>query len=143
MGLWQHLLRLIGHPKTRRHLTFAVDAALVRSLQILAEQEQRPPEEVAAELLAFALARHDVAEINLQRWRSLSPREQQVTALVCLGYTNRQIAARLVLSLETVRSHVRNVLTKFALHSKAELRQALADWDFSAWEQAYTPFEKD
>ncbi len=136
MGLWQRLLRFIGHPRSSRHLTFAVDAALVHSLQTLAEQERRPASEVAAELLAFALARRDVAEINLQRWRSLSPREQQVAALVCLGYTNRQIAARLVLSPETVRSHVRNVLIKFALHSKAELRQTLADWDFSAWEQA-------
>jgi two-component system response regulator NreC len=112
-----------------------VDADLARSLHSLAEQEQRPPEEVAAELLAFALAHRSADEINLQCWRSLSAREQQVAALVCLGYTNRQIAARLVLSQETVRSHVRNVLVKFALHSKAELRRALADWDFSAWEQ--------
>ena len=50
------------------------------------------------------------------------------------GCTNRQIAARLVLSPETVKTHLRSVLHKFGLRSKAELRQALAGWDFSGWE---------
>jgi DNA-binding CsgD family transcriptional regulator len=57
-----------------------------------------------------------------------------VTALTCLGYTNRQIAARLVLSPETVKTHLRNVLRKFDLPTKAELRRALADWDFGDWD---------
>ena len=55
-------------------------------------------------------------------------------ALVCLGYTNRQIAARLVISVETVKSHIRNILYKFNLHSKRELGLLLGDWDFSAWD---------
>jgi DNA-binding CsgD family transcriptional regulator len=50
-----------------------------------------------------------------------------------LNFTNRQIAARLQITPETVKTHVRNVLHKFDLHSKAELRRSLADWDFSAW----------
>jgi DNA-binding CsgD family transcriptional regulator len=29
-----------------------------------------------------------------ERWQKLSLREQDVTALTCLGYTNRQIAAK-------------------------------------------------
>ncbi len=82
----------------------------------------------------MALVQRKTAEINLARWEALSPREQQVAALVCLGFTNRQIADHLVLSHETVKTHVRNVLYKFDLRSKAELRQALADWDFSAWQ---------
>jgi DNA-binding CsgD family transcriptional regulator len=31
-----------------------------------------------------------------ERWQLLSPREQEVTALPCQGYTNRQMAARLI-----------------------------------------------
>jgi DNA-binding CsgD family transcriptional regulator len=69
----------------------------------------------------------------LARWGFLSAREQQVAALTCLNFTNRQIAARLRITPETAKTHVRNVLRKFDLHSKAELRRALADWDFSAW----------
>ena len=66
-------------------------------------------------------------------WESLSQREQEVTAFTCLGLTNRQIAARLSLSPETIKSHIRSVLKKFGLNSKDELRHILADWDFKGW----------
>ncbi|MEW6718329.1 MAG: helix-turn-helix transcriptional regulator [Chloroflexota bacterium] len=54
-------------------------------------------------------------------------------ALTCLGGTNRQIAARLGISEETVKTHVASALHKIGVNSKAELRQLFADWDFSAW----------
>jgi DNA-binding NarL/FixJ family response regulator len=133
MTLWQRLLRLLGYRKSSDRLSFPVDVDLIRSLQDLAEQENRPRTELAAELLSYALAQRDVAEANLQCWRSLSVREQQVTALLCLGFTSKQIAARLVISPETVKSHAQRALLKFGLRSRTELRQALADWDFSAW----------
>jgi DNA-binding NarL/FixJ family response regulator len=133
MTLWQRLLRLLGYRKSSDRLSFPVDVDLIRSLQDLAEQENRPRTELAAELLSYALAQRDVAEANLQCWRSLSMREQQVTALLCLGFTSKQIAARLVISPETVKSHAQRALLKFGLRSRTELRQALADWDFSAW----------
>jgi DNA-binding CsgD family transcriptional regulator len=69
----------------------------------------------------------------MARWYSLSPREQQVAALICLNYTSRQIAARLRISPETVKTHTRNLLSKFDLRTRVELRELLADWDFSAW----------
>jgi len=135
MSLWQRLLRLLGYQKSSDRLSFSVDVRLIRSLQDLAEQERRTKTELAAELLSYALAQRDVAEANLQRWRGLSEREQQVAALICLGFTNRQIAARLVISPETVKSHVSRVLLKFGLRTRSELRGALAEWDFSAWRE--------
>jgi two-component system response regulator NreC len=105
----------------------------VEVLQHFAEAEKRPREEVAADLLSAALIKRQVAEENLRVWHSLSRREQQVAALTCLNYTNPQIAARLFLSIETIKTHMRNVQRKFNIHSKAELRQALTDWDFSEW----------
>ncbi len=135
MTFWQRLLRLLGYEKSTERLSFSADASLIRSLQNLAEHERRPEGELAAELLTYALAQRDAAEANLQNWRSLSEREQQVTALVCLGFTNRQIAARLVISPETVKTHMSRVLLKFGLRSRAELRQVLAEWDFSAWRE--------
>ena len=68
-------------------------------------------------------------------WAALSRREQHVTALTCLGYTNPQIAARLGLSIETVRSYLDNVFYKSGLRSKADLRVFFAPWDFSEFEQ--------
>jgi two-component system response regulator NreC len=115
---------------------FSFDEELVGALAAMAEREQRTEQEVAAELLALAIAQRDAAEAQLMRWRALTPREQQVVALVCLNYTNEQIANRLVISPETVKTHIRNVLWKLNLASKVELRQLLADWDFSAYQDA-------
>ena len=56
-----------------------------------------------------------------------------MTALVCLKLSNQEIAERLVVSVETVRTHMRSVLQKLDLHSKAELRLMYVDWDFSRW----------
>ncbi|MBK5106801.1 MAG: response regulator transcription factor [Anaerolineales bacterium] len=132
MTIWQRVLRALGYtPATR--LEFHADENLLQSLQTIAEREQRHTGEIASELLSSALARRQVDDSLLAHWGFLSTREQQVAALICLNFTNRQIAARLRITPETAKSHVRNVLRKFDLHSKAELRRALADWDFSTW----------
>ena len=132
MTIWQRILRVLGYKPPPR-LAFHADEELLHSLQTIAEREQRHTGEIASELLSSALARRHVDDGLVARWRILSPREQQVAALTCLNFTNRQIAARLMITPETAKTHVRNVLRKFDLHSKAELRRALADWDFSAW----------
>ena len=135
-NLWQRLFVDLGLRKSTGPRIFSLDEALLRSVQDLAELEQRSEEEITSELMAYALARRLANESSLTAWEALSPREQQVAALACLGYTNRQIASRLVLSPDTVKSHVRSILRKFNIHSKTQLRQALADWDFSAWENS-------
>jgi DNA-binding NarL/FixJ family response regulator len=52
--------------------------------------------------------------------RSLSERERQILALLARGYSNRRIAEACYLSLNTVRTHVQNVLVKLGVHSKLE-----------------------
>jgi two-component system response regulator NreC len=131
MSFWRKLLPAFKRGGARQ--AFELDQPLVEVLQHFAEKEKRPREEVAADLLSAAVLKRQAAEENLRTWRSLSTREQQVTALTCLNYTNPQIAARLFLSPDTIKSHVHNVLRKFNVRSKAELRQALSDWDFSEW----------
>lgn len=109
------------------------DDEIGRMLHELAAREVRSEDEIAVDLLRAAIARRMAAEANLRRWQELTPREQDVTALTCLNLTNQEIAERLVVSPETVKTHIRNVLYKFNLRRKADLRQLLADWDFSAW----------
>ncbi len=132
MSLWQRLLSALGLRPAHGSLRF--DQTLLSDLQLLAEREQRPTDELAAALLTDALRQRHSADAHLLRWRLLTPREQQVAALVCLGYANAEIAVRLSISLPTVKAHVRSILRKFNLSRRSELRHILSDWDFSAWE---------
>jgi DNA-binding CsgD family transcriptional regulator len=64
------------------------------------------------------------------RWLSLSPREQEVTILVCKGLTNEQIALWLKLSVSTVKSYLQNVFFKIGVRNKTELRLEFVNFDF-------------
>jgi DNA-binding NarL/FixJ family response regulator len=50
----------------------------------------------------------------------LTRRERQVLTMVACGYSNRRIASECVVSLNTVRAHVQNVLVKLGVHSRLE-----------------------
>jgi two-component system, NarL family, nitrate/nitrite response regulator NarL len=60
---------------------------------------------------------HDEAR---QRIARLTAREKQVLALLADGSGNRTIARALVISPQTARTHVQNVLGKLGLHSRLE-----------------------
>jgi DNA-binding CsgD family transcriptional regulator len=50
----------------------------------------------------------------------LSPREWEVLELVALGATNAQVAARFVISEDTVKSHVKHILQKLGASNRTE-----------------------
>jgi DNA-binding NarL/FixJ family response regulator len=52
---------------------------------------------------------------------ALTPREQEVAALVGRGLTNRQIAAALVIGEGTVATHVVHILNKLGYSSRAQI----------------------
>ena len=52
---------------------------------------------------------------------SLSPREREVMRLIARGYTYREVARDLVLSVKTVETHVSSVLRKLQLSNRHEL----------------------
>jgi DNA-binding NarL/FixJ family response regulator len=51
----------------------------------------------------------------------LSPREREVLRLIARGYTYREAARELVLSVKTIETHVSNVLRKLQLSNRREL----------------------
>lgn len=55
----------------------------------------------------------------------LTKREREVMTLVAVGYTNARIAAELVLSEQTIRSHMKRILRKLRASNRAE---AVARW---------------
>jgi len=110
-----------------------LDQPLSLALSRLAEEEEQPLNEVGQKMLNFALQHRQEATRSLETWQSLTPREKEITALACLGYTNKEIAEKLFISPATVKTHLRNAKRKFGLRSKLELRKTLSDWDFSNW----------
>jgi DNA-binding NarL/FixJ family response regulator len=132
MSLLERLLDALLNTKPLKRV-YRFEGELVDSLQRLAARERRSEQELAQDLLADALAQRQAAEDFVRVWRELTAREQQVVALTCLGFTNKEIAARLSLSAETIKSHMRTALRKFNIPTKVALRRALKDWDFSEW----------
>jgi len=61
----------------------------------------------------------------------MTSREREVVALIAEGLSNKEIAKRLSLATDTVKSHVHNILEKLALHTRLEIaRFAHADDSF-------------
>ena len=116
-----------------------LDGELFDHFEALAAAQNRPVRAVVVDALHAAVRATHAQSRNDQHWHSLTPREQQIAALACLGYTNHQIADILVISVNTVRSHMRGVLDKYKVASKAELRLVLSDWDFHTWLGAHNP----
>jgi DNA-binding CsgD family transcriptional regulator len=81
-----------------------------------------PPDEASAGLAGSALAREapwaPVAVEGNGRLQ-LSEREREVMILVASGLQSGEIAERLFLSPETVKSHVHNALAKLGAHTRA------------------------
>lgn len=51
---------------------------------------------------------------------TLTPREREVLDLAAQGLTDKEIAERLTISLHTVKSHMRNVLSKLQVNTRHE-----------------------
>lgn len=76
------------------------------------------------EVLAVAL-REPTADASSPQPASpenrLTPREQQVAKLVAEGMSNKEIAAKLMISLRTAEGHVERILTKQGFTSRAQI----------------------
>ena len=65
--------------------------------------------------------RHDDEREDEDEDRALSIREKDILAEVARGYTNKEIADRLYISIHTVITHRRNIARKLKIHSVAGL----------------------
>jgi DNA-binding NarL/FixJ family response regulator len=69
-----------------------------------------------------------IAQVAVKRGRTaaleevrMTQREREVIALIAVGLSNKEIATRLNIATDTVKSHVRNVMDKLALHSRLQI----------------------
>lgn len=65
--------------------------------------------------------RLDAALDALCEGRGITPREREVLAYTAQGYTMKATAEKLVISLDTVRTHSKSIFRKLGVHSKQEV----------------------
>jgi non-specific serine/threonine protein kinase len=78
-------------------------------------------EAVAAGLAAQSEPQLEPAPAPGPATEPLTRREQEVAVLIAEGFTNREIGQRLVITEWTVDTHVRHILTKLGLRSRAQV----------------------
>jgi PAS domain S-box-containing protein len=76
--------------------------------------------ELTRAVRAYSVADGNKVPHSGRRQRTLSPREREVLGLLARGLTGEQIAERLVLSPETVRTHIRNAREKLGASTRVE-----------------------
>jgi len=115
MSIWERLLHLIGKrpkpdPSPR---TFELSESLQVTLSKFAQHAGRPEHEFTSDMVAAGLKQYLLRERLKPKWQSLTPREKDVARLIHKGFTNDQIAKRLSLSPETIKTHVQPVFCSF------------------------------
>jgi DNA-binding CsgD family transcriptional regulator len=135
MSIWKLICYWIGLRADPGPRYFKFSDSTQVTLKTLAEHEGRPEHKLAQDLIAAGLSQYYSIDEHMEKWETLSARERDVAALICLGYTNQQIGERLFIAPGTVKTHITNVLRKFQLTSRYELRNLLSAWDFSAWKK--------
>ena len=93
---------------------------LVGAVRRLHAGEACIPPGMLGVLLRRLIERRRGEDSAVDRFSRLSRREKEVFALMVQGLDNRAIAAALVVSPHTARTHAQNVLEKLKVHSRLE-----------------------
>jgi DNA-binding NarL/FixJ family response regulator len=78
----------------------------------------------AAVLRQFAAGTESAAASPQARGRDrtpLSQREREIVALVAQGYKNKEMAAKMFISEQTVKNHLHNIFDKLGVSDRLEL----------------------
>jgi non-specific serine/threonine protein kinase len=87
------------------------------------------------EIIAYALGDREAARTTATAATraagspQLTRRELQVAGLVAAGLSNKDIAARLVISQRTAEGHIEHILTKLGFSSRAQIAAWVARRD--------------
>jgi DNA-binding NarL/FixJ family response regulator len=106
----------------------AAEAYLAAAAGYRADGLARPANAMARRAAELATACGDVSTPGLSVGKDaerLTPREREVASMAAAGASNKEIAARLVLSVRTVDNHLQNAYSKLGVTSRDELARVL------------------
>jgi len=93
---------------------------LVRAVRVVAAGEALLAPRVTRRLIEEFARRPASAEHRPETLGALTAREHEVLGLLARGHSNAEIAAELVISEQTVKTHVGNVLAKLGLRDRIQ-----------------------
>jgi len=92
---------------------------LVSAIRVVSQGNVFLYPSMAKLLVSDFLQREDVEDATDKT--PLTPREREVLTYIAEGYTNREIAEALVISIKTVDRHRENIMNKLDLHNRVAL----------------------
>jgi DNA-binding NarL/FixJ family response regulator len=103
------------------YLTKAIPLAkLIEATRAVLRGETIVPPAMLGDLLSQLVQSKERQNDVLRRLSRLTRREREVLALLVEGADNDLVAQRLVISPETARTHIQNILGKLDVHSRLE-----------------------
>ena len=127
------LALVIGDPGSEEEMRAALEAGalgyatstssladLIEDMQGVVGGEARVPRLMLGGLLRSLITRERKSSDMLDRYASLSRRERETLGLLARGLDHTAIAEQLVISPQTARTHIQNVLGKLGVHSRLE-----------------------
>ncbi|BAH54778.1 DNA-binding response regulator [Rhodococcus sp. ACS1] len=93
---------------------------LIRAVRVVADGEALLAPTVTRRLIADVTSRRSTARRKPAALSALTPREREVLELIARGMSNTEIAERLFVAEQTVKTHVGKVLSKLDLRDRAQ-----------------------
>ncbi|HET7306114.1 MAG TPA: response regulator transcription factor [Segeticoccus sp.] len=93
---------------------------LARAVRVVASGDALLAPSITRRLISEAVQRRSTVPRRSRLLEGLTAREREVLELIALGLSNGEIAARLFVAEQTVKTHVSRVLTKLGLRDRAQ-----------------------
>lgn len=101
------------------HKSADVDAILNATRRLAAGETLLSPAELVEFLRLAGRSREEEREAQVSIGQ-ITPREKEVLQKLAEGLSNKEIAARLHMSVDTERTHMMNILNKLGVHSRLQ-----------------------
>ncbi len=127
---------IIGKPgwPGKKEVRLLIDEEEHENLMRLSGEMIHDPEEIYKQTWALGVNEMVKMSAAWPLWETLTPGEQNVLGFTCLGYSNKQIAARLSVREGTVKAHKTSIFQKLGVSNEAEARHLMSGMDFRDWE---------